>query len=150
VEKSTDNLHFSAVGSLAVQPLTAAVKQYTYTDISPGTSKTVYYRIQAMDVAGSYTYSKVVSFSESLRMQTLLVPNPTQAETTLYVTTEKDQTITIELSDGMGRAMLNRKMPVTAGRNAITLSELLSYPRGHYIVRVTTALETQHLKLVLK
>jgi len=58
IQRSTDGVHFSDLGSVAAAGTSHTTKTYTYTDATPATG-TNYYRIKEKDLDGKLTYSSI-------------------------------------------------------------------------------------------
>ncbi len=78
IERSTDGMHFTQVGTKAAAGNYASEMSYAYTDASPAAG-TNYYRLKVVDINGNFTFSAVrpVVFDEG-PVTIQLAPNPTR------------------------------------------------------------------------
>ena len=71
VERSADDSHFTAIGSVSA----ANATYYSFTDNSPLTGS-AYYRLKIVDKDGSYTQSNIVSINAANSNVFIVYPNP--------------------------------------------------------------------------
>jgi hypothetical protein len=62
IERSSDGIHFEAIGSVAGSNNSAQINHYSYKDLNVS-GPLVYYRLKQIDTGGVYSYSEVKSIS---------------------------------------------------------------------------------------
>ncbi len=129
VERSTDGVHYSAIGDVAAAGNSTSPKNYTFTDETPATGLN-YYRLDEIDLDGKSMYSAVrtvVFATGDAQKLVWFALGGNSAEVSLLSGSNEFYT----LSTVDGRTV--RKGQLNAGK--LYLSDLAS---GIYIVNVTT------------
>lgn len=140
VEKSTDGRNFSKIGFVGA----SGENNYSFVDTRP--SATSYYRIQSMDVDGSYGYSTVAVVKAGKSMIVLKAfPSPVVTNLTVqHPTAKAGSIITIISEDGR----LIKSIVPSAGTQQ-THIDLSAAKAGFYLVRFTTGSgEVETLKVL--
>jgi hypothetical protein len=138
VERSADGTHFAPLGQVAAAGQSMRRIDYHFTDTQPlpGTS---YYRLQQVDLDGSFTYSRVVVvyFTERVAQLTLF-PNPATDQLNLRLNNLPTGKVTVQLANLLGQELHN----TISQHNGSYLWEgnvaIGHLPKGQYVVRVTT------------
>lgn len=136
LERATALNHFKSMAILPVHN-TNGIHNYIYTDEYPSGS-VLYYRLKMVDVNGSVTYSKIISFrfSKDSWLNVGIVRAAT-GSLQLQINSSKNTPATIEVSDIAGRIILNHKLQLSKGNNTVSLNnKILS--AGLYTVSVIT------------
>ncbi len=121
IERSTDGVHFSSIGSL---PANRTAK-YQFTDADRLTSGKVFYRIKAIEADGKISYSPVVQINSlAIDKNSILVyPNPVVGRGVVKVLVQslENQSITLEVLNINGQVVGRYSHTVIAGSNALSL-----------------------------
>ncbi len=107
VERSLNGVDFSEVGTVS----SSSIASYTYKDILPLTntfSKTIYYRLEAVDNNGIKTYSKSVAINIYQTTHFLIYPNP--AKDVITIKSNDEQGGIWLISDISGHAVLTNRL----------------------------------------
>jgi hypothetical protein len=150
IERSIDCNTYHPIGTVAFIPSTRSVKSYNFIDKDASTAAKVCYRIVQVDVSGNNLYSNTVSLTSGKQLNIYVAPNPAFKESTVYIPSTSQQLATIELLDMNGRKVLTKKVKLHAGENAVTIFDLNSYGKGHYLVKVYDNSGVHFSKLVIK
>nr|GFC45626.1 hypothetical protein [Tanacetum cinerariifolium] len=119
---------------------------YSYTDTEAGKTGVRYYRLRQVDLDGQYAYSPVraVSFAgatdaaiASLSSYPSPFTNSDQAALVLQAPTAG--TAQLQLTDLMGRTIVNRAVTTVAGISEISVPNASQLAVGTYLVKVTFA-----------
>ncbi|MDB5251080.1 MAG: type sorting protein [Flaviaesturariibacter sp.] len=144
VEKSTNGVNFTKVGSLSANGKPA----YSFTDAAATNDQVVYYRVKNVDIDGRFKYSSVVKLNQKTNSaSTVLKAFPIPAQNTLTLQHERlgaAGTITVATLDGR---TIKRIQP---GASAIqTQIDLSSLAPGMYLVQTNDeAGNKENIKIV--
>ena len=139
IERSADGKTYTAIGVVAAAGKSSALKDYTFTDLTPINSVN-YYRLKQSDLDDKYTYSPVrtLNFSESSRLGWY-----STGKLSVEVSLLQGNNESYSLSDISGRTL--RQGQLSGGK-----TEVSHLPAGVYIVRVVTKVgETLTKKIFL-
>jgi mannan endo-1,4-beta-mannosidase len=151
IERSSDGINFSTIGSVnAVGNSTAAVS-YNYTDhLSSAVSSAsiIYYRIMEKDGNGKITLSKVlpVKLSNSGTVSISLFPDPATSKATLVFDETVASGYTITLTDMWGRSVRGLRGVSNVGTNTITV-DVSDCAKGMYMIILE---DNEHGRQVIK
>ena len=140
VERSIGNSIYEPIGTVFAKGGTSQKTKYALQDKDAGTMgyDKLYYRLRINDRDGSYTYSDIVTLNiyTGLVASVSVFPNPTENQSTILVSSPKEQRINWQLVDITGRVVMSKEVVVKKGDNRIALdmSELQS---GVYYLQVT-------------
>lgn len=143
VQRSADGLQYSPVGfvnSQAAGGNSTDVLNYTFADNAPAGLKQ-YYRLRQVDIGGQARFSSVVlinSGKPSGMFIQSVYPNPARGPVQLVLTAPGKETVTVLVTDMMGRNLLRWNFGVDAGSNTLPL-DVSALSGGTYIVRVLGA-----------
>jgi hypothetical protein len=143
VERSTDGVNFTLVGTVKAQGNSNGVSQYNFTDagVTSLGSTVLYYRLKMVDIDGKFEYSKIVSVNLGVTNGTEITvsvfPNPYVNELYAKITTSSTGSATVQLKDGIGRMVSGvTKQSVSQGTNIIRIDGVDQLPRGIYFVEI--------------
>lgn len=128
IQKSEDGESFKKIGFVKGHGTTYEQHSYTYLD-KELTSNTAYYRLKQIDNNNEYSYSEVISISNTayIAPQVKIYPNPA----TDYLIVEHGEGIaTIYNASGQ----LVKSFRITGDRQRMNVSSL---PKGNYAIRFT-------------
>jgi hypothetical protein len=130
IEKSTDNLHYTALDSLAAAADGSGVDNYQYTDthLVQGVN---YYRLRMVDQNGQYEYSPIRTIDGSGAGGVTIYPNPVQ-NGNLYISSTVN-TQFIRLMDVSGKTILQ-----VGTQGYLNTLQVGAIARGIYFVEVVT------------
>lgn len=148
VERSSDCIHFSAVGQVNYSAVNGDQHTYSFIDASP-ISKACY-RIRAMDRNGLAHYSSTVMVQSHANGMLRLLPNPAVSALTLSVQSSREGSVLLQLMDMNGKILRKETMPVRAGSNALSMEGLERFARGQYLVKLSTPEGVMVQKLLLQ
>lgn len=149
VERSTDGIHFSSIGSVAAVGSNA--HSYQYND---GTAtglqnvKTIYYRLTITDKNGASTTSYIVAFTAKTNAAALLLlPNPVRNQLKIKVTNFSGKAA-LSIVDMTGKQWYQQSGSIASGANVSFNTSAL--PAGTYILRFTGDSSTTSEKKFIK
>lgn len=148
VERSYDATYWELIGKVKGKGTTSQVSDYSFVDSSLSKNRqTAYYRINQIDFDGAneYTDIRYVRLSSApYALEIAAYPNPFTQEVSLSI--NATQPYSIEVSDINGLVTLTIEQN-SVGTHRLDVSE---WATGVYIVKVTSAQGTKHLKLLKK
>ncbi|MCX6316632.1 MAG: T9SS type A sorting domain-containing protein [Bacteroidetes bacterium] len=135
VERSSNGVDFTPIGTIPAAGTGTAVRKYNYTDISPLYIN--HYRLKVKDLDGKFAYSKIlyvkVNGTGALQVEHTLVKNLLRYQVTANAVNAR-----MEMYDMSGRILYTTN--VSPGAYQLDISDL---PSGKYILRLLTK-EGQH------
>jgi hypothetical protein len=97
-----------------------------------------YYRLKMVDKDGKFSYSEIRSINEGVGFGVSIYPNPVQDKLNLNFSSDKAETVQVEVLDNGGKVVATQQVSVAAGASTqgINVGGLSS---GEYYVRVVGA-----------
>ena len=113
---------------------------YAYSDATYAQRDKIYYRIKQVDIDGTFTYTDIKGIELKKNSQVKLdgYPNPVKDLYHLTITGAKDDKVSIDIYDILGRSVSRKILSIVKGSNYHDLN-MGSYTPGTYIVRVSSA-----------
>lgn len=148
VEKSTDGISYTEIGSVAAFN-TTATNSYSFKDnhISE-TGKTLFYRLKQNDIDGHFTYSDVIRLSQNLKPEKpFLFPVPAADKTTLQIELAEAATADLSIVNKAGLQIKTWRQPLSKGINLIPVNTA-SLVSGEYFIRVRAGSISESLKMI--
>lgn len=140
VERSIDGRTFTQIGSVKA---TGKAGSYNFNDDKAVTGIN-YYRVQAMELDGKSSYSKVVSATVeqggAIDMQAF--PNPTTDNVTVKLSEVAGDNATIELLDYTGKVLKTQRVNGNS-----TVIEMNNLPAGMYILKYVDGANRNTMKI---
>jgi Secretion system C-terminal sorting domain len=136
VERSSDGLSFSKIGSMQGAENSVVEKAYNFTDLAP-LQGVNYYRLTSVDAQGKETTSKIVSvnFSDKLSNKLQIYPNPTHLAVQIELISDEETSKPVQVFDLAGRMILSQNALLTKGLNNISL-DVNTFSSGTYLVKI--------------
>ena len=151
VERSTDGINFSDIGSTPFREGNALNNVYQYTDRDlPAVGGTIYYRIRELDVDGGATYSKTVSVQQNTLAGKLSVyPNPARTMVTVSFNHSVGGMVSLRLFDLKGSLLWQQQQVAAAGQNNVQIDYVRNLPAGVYILQWFDGLKPEQAKVMV-
>lgn len=139
IERSNDGINFISIGKVDVKGAGMLEVQYMFTDITPVYGK-VYYRLRMAATEGGTKFSNVlfVQPGQLKLFEVSNIVNPITSKLSFQVTTYQSEKVDIQLMDRAGRSILNRKLNINKGGNAILLDVPSQLQTGSYLLRIVS------------
>ena len=147
VQNSTDGNTWNSIGTVAAKGTSNTVTNYNFVHPNP-VPGTNLYRLLEEDRDGRSAFSATVNERIQCSNPVITInPNPFVDNVNIYLTSSKDEQVTVKLYDNMGRELQSKSVAVLQGSTVIKLDNVSTLPRGVYLVKVTTpeAMATQKL-----
>ena len=142
IERSFDGINFTTVGTKQASGSSTTVVSYQHLDPITTSARIIYYRLKTVDVDANNSLSKIVA----LRLNGVLVsdftvyPNPFTSDLKIQISSEKETSITIRVSNAMGQPVVNRQVMLQSGENVLVLSsEVSKLQSGMYMLEIISA-----------
>ncbi len=136
VERSTDGVTFSEVGSIDATTINNG--SYSFTDNSVAGLQNVYYRLKQTDVDGKYSYLCTilrVSFDRNALVIGNIYPNPSAgSEVFVNITTTVKKKIRVEYVSSNGQLVSWQQKEILPGTSRVALNTRI-VAQGTYLVR---------------
>ena len=104
IERSFDGIHFNSIGKVKAVGNSNIIRNYKYNDNDLSENGEIYYRLQAIDIDGTGSYSKIekIKFTTS-QIAFSVYPNP--AKGVVYVNTKG--IIAVTIVDNAGHVLIH-------------------------------------------
>jgi hypothetical protein len=134
VERSEDGVSFTSIGQVDAAGNSSVGKNYSLVDDKP-VDGTNYYRLKMVDKDGEFSYSEIRTINETVGFGVSIYPNPVQNSLNLNISSDKAETVQVEVLDNGGKVVATQEVEVAAGASTqgINVGGLSS---GVYYVRV--------------
>lgn len=152
IERSTDGVDFTAIGSVPYNNNGGIDNAYQYADNTAYTvGGTLYYRIRETQIGGQDTYSKIVSVQLGGSGGKLSVyPNPARNVLTVSFTMTAPQAISLRLFDEKGSQLWEQQYQAGAGQNTIQIDRIATLPEGIYLLHWFDGLTPRIVKVFVQ
>jgi Secretion system C-terminal sorting domain/Pregnancy-associated plasma protein-A len=151
VERSLNGRTFESIGTVAALGNTTNTAFYQFKDDNANklTSSTIYYRLKINDVNGKYNYSNVVFVKLGEKQSLQVYPNPAKDVVNVQITNSSSSVLnnTVQLVDYLGRVLLEKKVAVATGTQAVELNTT-NLAKGNYVIVVKANSEVKTLKFI--
>jgi Secretion system C-terminal sorting domain len=140
IERSTNATDFLPIGEVKSAGSSKTTKVYSFTDAAPMRGIN-YYRLQAVDITGKTTTSKIIAVNSSDKNGDKLAvfPNPAGDILRLDMTASETSTTAVNITDLTGRVVLTQKIAVNEGANLVQMT-VSSLNSGVYFVRLNDSI----------
>jgi hypothetical protein len=147
IERSSDNLHFEAIGSVAGQGTSPNGHAYHWNDRHPYPGLN-YYRLKQIDWNGNAHYSELIVIDRAIHFT--LAPNPAKDIVHIWVNNEGLPSSSIVMTDMCGRLVY--QMVLSDQKNTPMEIALEAYQPGAYIIalRDREGQILQHTRLIVE
>ena len=138
VERSTDNIRFSAVGQLPAAGNSITSRSYTYSDDISTLYQyaAVYYRIRQLDVNGHSTVSNIIVVKPGIKTGINVWPNPFDGNISVSIQSNDAYEGKIKIAALNGQLLRTYTQTLKKGTTQFSLANLGNLPAGVYILRV--------------
>jgi hypothetical protein len=123
IKRSTDGVQFETIGWEAGNGNSSSIINYDYDDRNVNPNQTYYYKLNQIDYDGKNEETYIVSAKISDGSSFVIgdfVPNPTQADAKLTITTTDAQLIEVKLFNILGAEVLHKNYQLIAGSNLLS------------------------------
>ncbi len=151
VERSTDGVNFNAIGWVNGNNNSTVQQNYSFDDSNVQPGVVYYYRLKQLDNDGQFEYTYIVSavLNSAVPFEVKeFMPNPTNANTSLFILSDTEKQITVEFFNILGEKVQTHQQKVVKGANKVgfDLQELAS---GTYTAIVTSGNDVFSRKLIV-
>ncbi len=141
VQRSFDNGKWETLDVIKAKGNSNALVSYSYTDHNVFTTPYahVYYRLNAIDNDGSYTYSGVVHLFNQPKQkaaQFIVYPNPFADKFTLTIKSIKNDKVAVTLTDITGKEIYSVSQVCSEDSDELIINNLRQVKTGIYFVSV--------------
>jgi Secretion system C-terminal sorting domain len=136
IQRSTDGVNWSAIGTVQAKGNSAVQTVYTYTDEQPSTGMN-YYRLELVNMDGTYTYSDVTVIETATIARISFFPNPAQDFVNVSLDGTTGSQVTILLTSVSGRLM--QEKTAATGTGVVVTFSIQNIASGMYFLTVVNA-----------
>ncbi len=147
VKRSTDGIKFVTIATIPAAGNSSLPRNYTFTD-NHFTSALNYYRLQMIDINGSYTFSSVIALRGQSSSTISVSPNPFSNIINVEIPSQTGGHATLALLDGNGRSVLSKKLVLQSGTNVVAITVPAGTAPGLYVLRIEENNRVSFLKLI--
>jgi hypothetical protein len=145
IERSTDGVNFTKIGSIKGNGTTSSVHNYTFTDFE-GPLSISYYKLRQIDENGRETVSKTVTIARTDKATAgILKLYPTATDAVLNVDFSANSDVSFKVIDLLGRTVLTKINTHNNGFNSTQL-DVSALSSGMYMLAFETATSKSILK----
>ena len=149
VEKSTDGLNFTAIGTVNNSSI------LSFTDTKIDYTNITYYRIKETDQSDNATYSTAVSVKAQQKAFNgfSVSPNPSTGNTAtihLKLDAVAEQTGTLRMVSISGLTLWQKSYKGVSGENTIAVNDIQSVPNGIYFIQYADTRVTMNAKFIVQ
>jgi hypothetical protein len=146
VERSGDQTSFTKIGSVKALGNSSTTTNYSFVDKLP-VDGTGYYRLKMVDLDGKFKYSKTIAVTvENDERPLVIYSNPFSDMIRMKVNVPRAQSLTITVSDMLGKTYINQEYHAQNGDNLVNLPSSISN-HGVYVMRIYGESYDQTVKL---
>lgn len=151
IMKSYDASTFEILGRVNGAGTSSIEHYYMINDVEPQNGVN-YYKIKQTDFDGASTFSPIRSIKykkKNVFLQVYPIPGKSE-DITLKLWSEKSETVTLIISDLMGRVYSSGQIEVSNDRMEIPLSNFAKFVPGKYIVTVFSKLFVDNVDIIVE
>lgn len=148
VEYSADGNTWNSIGTVNAAGISTSARNYSLVHSNPVDGMN-YYRLQQFDISGNFVYSNIIAIKFTIKGLNIgaIYPNPFIDKLKLDVSSEKDETISIQITDNLARVLKVQTVSIKKGANPILLENLGNLASGMYNIVVKTSYSSYRYKL---
>jgi len=133
VEKSSDGLHFTRIGTVDATRNPGGA-DYSFADADPG-GTVQYYRLALLNDEGNIAYSRIIALYNRDVAFGVTATNPFNSELKMNVFLPSEGTVVIKLYDIFGRPVSRKEIQLEEGNSTVTLDDVSRLNPGMYLLR---------------
>lgn len=154
VERSSDGVHFTAIGEVEAQGESTRLYTYRFAD-KEGLQQTagqLYYRLRQVDLDGAYAYGPVrmIALASALFSMLEVGPNPFTDQFSLRLNTAVSQPLQLRMLNKQGQTIWSKSLPAAEGpgESVMKLSFASELKAGLYLLEVRTQQHREFIRLL--
>ena len=138
MERSTDGINYSSIGSAPAVGLANTATEYKGADDIQSLlqNSIIYYRIKAEDNTGKFNYSNVVPVRLSKTTGIEVWPNPFVNDIRITYVATANMTIDVRIVDNTGRIVKQNMYSLSRGTNQVSVNGAAALPSGIYLIQI--------------
>jgi hypothetical protein len=111
----------------------------------------LFYRVKAIDVNGSYTYSNIARVNKLIKNKINISPNPFVDQINIETNGNQGDKFFIQLLNSEGKLILTQMQTLQKGNNKIIVNKNLStLPSGSYVINAFINDKLTDCKIIIK
>ena len=156
IERGSDSIHFSKLGSMRGYGTLGSINFYKYTDVQSAevnALKDLYYRLKSVDVDKKTIYSPVIKIRiegvTALR-SVKVTPNPVISDIALHLQLNRTCDATVKVMNSTGYVVYSQLLQGAPGMNYLTLKGTAQLQSGLYFVQVLIGKDEKLMSKIIK
>ena len=147
IERSSDGVEFSQIGSHDAVGEASAETAYDFMDRTP-IKGTNYYRLRNVDIDGFTSYSRIRSVSFGSSETPIAVPNPVKERLQVLGLGLSVDAVMVEIYSSTGQLLFQREKNINDGEIAFEMNEVNIITKGTYYLRIIAPSETHNITIL--
>ncbi len=136
IERSTDGRNFEKIYVESQILANGTAYAFNFTDRQLPAAVIIFYRLKQVNTNGDFQYSEIKSIRLSTKRSGIAVyPNPAKETLNIDFTSAETNTITLAVSDGLGRTVISEQRKVIPGKNIVTV-DIHKLNKGNYTLLI--------------
>jgi len=139
VQRSTDGINFSNIGTVAAGGNTTSAKNYSYTDIDAADQQSLllYYRLKITDINNSFRYSNIITINLPVSKGSATVsPNPASSDLKASILSPAAGNASWEIIDNTGSTVMFSTTMLKKGNNTLAV-KINNLAAGVYYLHIS-------------
>ncbi|MFN3402984.1 MAG: glycosyl hydrolase [Cytophagaceae bacterium] len=147
IERSRDGVNFESIGKVSAAGNSKSIISYQFTDVEPGSTTVLYYRLKQYDLDGTFYYSNIVSVKNESSLMISVRPNPVSSNLEVFIDGHGREAFTIEVNDVSGRLVKTKFFDRADDLGAISI-DFSDLPSGTYLLRLIGSDMVRYVKVI--
>lgn len=137
IERSDDGVRFKSIGYVIAKGSGGNEVSYLFNDPVSVSGK-VYYRLKLDNFTGNNSYSNTLSvkLEQHAQLEISNLVNPFRERISFQLNAVRNEEVQLQITDALGKPLLNKKLQLTKGSNAIAFEVPLQLAKGSYLLRI--------------
>lgn len=153
IERSTDGVRFSTVGSVNAAGNSTDNLKYQFNDPINGLTGVVYYRLKSIDIDTKFEYSKIVAvrLNGAAIKEFSVYPNPCVDNMKISVSAASQTNATIRITNMAGQQVVSKNINLQQGENILVLTnEINTLKPGMHLLELISTDGVKSMKIIKK
>jgi hypothetical protein len=134
VERSTDGINFTAIGTVSAAGNSSSKKNYSFTDKNPA-NNTNFYRLKSTDLDGKWETSNIITIKFDKKLTELSIyPNPVKDILFIETDSKVKEDVAVTITDLTGKTVWTQRK-ILEGHLAFSIN-VSTLPKANYMLSI--------------
>jgi len=147
IERSSDGIEFSRIGSHGAEGEASAETSYKFMDKTPRQG-TNYYRLRSVDIDGFTSFSRIRSVGFGSSDTPIAVPNPVKERLQILGLGLNSNAATVEIFTATGQMLFQGEKKINEGEIELEMTEVNIVSKGTYYLRIIAPTLTHNITIL--